>query len=447
MELIEKRKKLAENILLIFSILTLGSGYILYLSLRLLFYEMAKRNILVTLRADGEYKAIMRGDECVRYVMKVENYRIDPDGFDTFKGSFESYAALLVKAAEKKKLEDPGFVERKLKLDDNGNPIQVDGHYQLTNELKSMINEANSSTVFEELFGVVRVGFPPYRVFTYQFRWLKYGQQKAQDSGPSDKIGIFPRDEPVDSLFFRYPQYGVIADNAETGAGSLATATKKDKTMTKVQVRAVFVFETITINPQKTLFRTAAFSSAGDWQQALVREINGHARMWLGSTDWDTLVQDKESVEKALRDICDRINGVDTNGELDPKAQISAVRDYGQRIVKITMPNVDLKDIALQTAYENVFKAEKKRDADMAQAAGDRALAAAPVQGKADGLELIGKIPGGREMFMAEQLGNIRVYAPGRDSLLFNITEEVTGGSPTVQRTKSPTPSGGAEKQ
>lgn len=458
--LAEKRKKIANGILLIFSVLTLGTGYLLYISLRLLLYELAKRDILVTLRADGEIKAIMRGNECIRYVMKVENNQIDPDGFDLFKGSFESYAAYLARALKEKR-EDPGFAERKLRIDDLGNPVDENGHiitlgddgkpsghYQLSQKLEDAIKEANSSTVFEELFGVFWFGLPPYRVFRYPFRWLKYGQQKAGDDGkPSDKVGIFARDEIVDSLFYRYPQYGVVVEDAETGAGSLTAKTGDGKIITKVKVKATFVFETVTTNPQKTLFRTAALSSAGDWQQALGREIHDRSRMWLGGTDWDTLVQDRKSVEDALREIRDSINGVDENDLPLPNTQISSVRDYGQRIVKITMPEVDLKNTELQTAYEDVFKAEKKRDADLANATGLRALAAAPVLGEADGLEKISKLNGGPKMYMAKQMGNIRVYAPGHDGLLFNIAEEVTGESRPSDKKQIAPSSGDSDKK
>jgi len=413
---------------------------------------MAKQDNLVTLRTDGEIKAIMRGEECVRYVMEVENHRIDPEGFDIFKGSYEAYANFLEKAAGKKRSEDSGFAERKLRADDDGKLIlDSKGHCQLTDELKKAIDEANSSTVFEELFGVVWVGISPYHVFTYKFRWLKFGQKKATSDGtPSEEVAIHAREEEVDSLFFRYPQYGVVIKDAETGAGTLSAAKtdKGDTVLPKVKVKATFVFETVTVNPQKTLFRTAALSSAGDWQQALVREINDRGRMWLGSTDWDTLVGKKDQVEKALKGIRDDINGIDEHDLPLKDAQTSSVRDYGQKIVKITMPNVDLIGEGLQEAYEAVFKAEKKRDADIADAAGKRALAAAPVLGKADGLAAISKLDGGKEMYMAEQLGNIRVYAPGRDGLLLNIAEEVTGSHrQSTKKTKVADSSGGSKEE
>lgn len=427
--LLERRKKLARTIIFCFSFMTLGSGYLLYICLRLLFYELAKQDILVTLRTDGEIKAIMRGDECIRYVMKVENIRIDPEGFDLFKGSFENYANFLVKARRKKLLEDPAFVERKLILDSDGNPIQVNGYYQLTVRLKRVINEANTPEVFEEMFGIAWVGISPFHVFTYPFRWLKYGQQSAQDSKPSKEVGIFPRDEVVDSLFYRYPQYGIEIDQMETGAEGLKAA--EDKKLSQVQIKATLVFETITANPQKTLFRTAALSSAGDWQQALVREITDRARVWIGSTNWDTLTRgDKKEVEAALGTIRDEINGLDKDHLPESDAKISAVRDYGQEIVKISMPKVDLVDGTLQTAYADVFKSEKERDAAKNRAEGARATAAAPVLGKADGLEKISKLDGGVEMYMSEQLGNLQgVYAPGRDNIFLNVAARATGSS------------------
>jgi len=445
--LTEKRKAKAKRIVFWFSILTLGSGYILYICLRLLLYEMAKKNQLVALRTDGEIKAIMRGNTCVIYLMKIENYRIDPEGFDLFKGPLEAYAATLTKAREKTGKDDLAFVERKLKVNDAGKPEKDPrGYYQLTNELKQAIEEANSTTLFEEIFGVFWVGLSPFRVFTYPFRWLKYGQAKAKNGEPSDKVGMYAREEEVDSLFFRYTQYGIVIENAEIGAGAKLSG---GGVLIKVKLdRVEFVYETITTNPHKTLFRTAALSSAGEWQQAINREIRSRIRIWLGGAEWDTLLSDDKAVEKNLKEIADEINGLDEDGLPKPISEVavSAVRDYGQKIVKITMPNVDLNEI-LQKAYESVFIAEKKRDSDIARATGERALAAALVQGKADGLKLIGKIPGGKEMYMAEQLGKISVYAPGRDNMFLNVAAEITGKpSQPTKKAKGATSSSGDEE-
>lgn len=438
-DLNKKRKRLARLTILVFGVATLGAGYVFYIVLRLLINEMAKDNILVTFRTDGEIKAVMRGEECVRYIVKIENHRIDPWGFDVFQGSLERYAEFLAKAAKKKE-DDPGFKEIKLKT--NG------GRPQLRDELVEAIKETNSSTLLEELFGVVWVGLPPYRIFTYRFRWMKYGQKKAEKGVPSAEVSAHPRDEKVDSLFFRYPQYAIVLTGLETGAGSLAEklgtpetnkeGAKKEgaKTISQVQVKAVLVFETKTTNPQKTLFRTAALSSAGDWQQALVREISDRARMWIGQATWDTLRQDEEEVKRALAGIAKDINGVDADDLTDPKTPaISSVRDYGQKIITITMPRVDLEDRTLQEAYENVIKAERLRDADKASAEGKRALAAAPVQGEADGLKLISEIRGGKEMYIAKQVGNIRVYAPGSgQNLLLSVSDEPAETPPEADK-------------
>jgi|GEM_PF-6371616 len=477
------RKKLAKRIVFWFSLLTLGSGYLLYLSLRLLFSELAgskkdpieKRDRLVTFRTDGEYKAIMRGETCVRYVARVENHLLDPQGFDVFKGSFHSYAAKLVKARRKKLAEDPSFVERKLKLDDNGNPLFADekgtviptnklgqpvnadgqllkpepkGFYQLTDELEEAIIQANSTTLFEELFGVYLVGYSPYQIFKYGFRWIKYGQEKVTDDKPSEKVVMHPRDEKVDSLFSRYPQYGVVLDELEIGAGSLGKVIPDEleigagslgeivqkeggTRLTKVQAIIYLVFETETTNPQKTLFRTASLSAAGDWQQAISTRIRDLVRPWLGKLDWDTIVSDKKSINEGLTEIVEQINGLDKDGLPDPKAKISSVRDYGQMVIKISLVQANLEDRSLQEAYENVFRAEKKRDADIAKAAGDRALAAAPVQGKADGFKLIADVEDGAEMFMSEQLGGLKgVYAPGRDNMFLNVSERASSQPP-----------------
>jgi hypothetical protein len=428
-----RRKRLAKNIIFWFSFPTLGFGYLVYLSIRLLLSEMAKQNILVTLRTEGEIKAIMRGNTCVRYIMQVENHKIDPDEFDIFKGSLESYAKFLAKAAQKQRAEDSGFVENKLLTDTNGNLFtDKNGHYQLNQKLTKAIEKANSPGLFEEIFGCPWVGLPPYHVFVYPFRWMKFGQQKAQNGNPSRKVELFPREEEVTSLFHRYTQYGLEVEDVEIGAGSLAVKTDKGNEIVSVQVKATFVFETETVNPQKTLFRTDGLSSAGDWLQALNREIYKRTRSWLGSkeTDWDILKQDSEKVEKALLEIRDAINSIDKDGLPLKDAPISSVRDYGQKIITITMPIIDLQDKSLQTASESVFKAERERDANMAKAEGNRALAAAPHLAETDGLRAAAEIPGALDVLRAKYIGNIGVYAPGNDKNLFlNIPTEIAGNS------------------
>lgn len=417
MRLTNERKRSAKRIIKLFSITTLGSGYLLYLALRYLFDEMAKKDELVTFRADGEIKAIMRGDTCIRYLMKVENHRIDPDGFDIFKGSLKSYAKHLAKAAEEKKKEDSGFEDKKIWSNEHGEP-------ELQPNLKRAIEEANSTTLFEELFGVYWIGFAPYRVFKYKFRWLKYGQKKADDKGiPSDQIEVHAREDMVDSLYFRYPQYALRFSGFETGAGKMGEriGSKEknglgDKESTVVQVKGVLVFETVTVNPQKTLFRTAALSSAGDWQQALVREILDRFRKWLGTTTWDDLIREEEKIRKRLSDLAEEISNE------------VAIRDYGQRIARISMPAIDLEDDRLQKAHNEVLEQEKKRDANMAKAEGERALAGARIKGEADGFFEIGKANGGTEMYIAQQLGKLQgVYAPSRDGIFLNISEKATG--------------------
>lgn len=422
MWLTNHREKQAKTIVLLVSWCTLGSGYLLYLALRYLFNEMAKKDDLVTFRADGEIKAIMRGDTCVKYLMKVENHRIDPDGFDIFKGSLKSYTARLFEDRKKKLQEDPGFTERKLELDKTGNlSLDEAGHCQLKEGLREAIIKANSTTLFEELFGVYWVGFSPYNVFKYQFRWLKFGQKKAENGVPSKDVEVHAREERVDSLYFRYPQYAVSFKDLETGAGELGKSVEENGKFvvvksTVVQVKGTLVFETVTKNPHKTLFRTAALSSAGDWQQALVREILDRFRKWLGTTNWDELVKEQDIVREKLEWIAAEIN------------KDVAIKDYGQEIARITMPAVDLEDTRLQDAYNKILEAEKKRDANIAEAAGKRALAAADIKGKADGLAEISKIKGGQEMYTAEQLGKLQgFYAPGQDKVFFNVATKVTG--------------------
>ena len=417
-----------------------------YLSLCWLFTEMAKRNIIFTLRTEGEIKAIMRGDRCARYIMAVENHIIDPDDFDIFKGSFQAYANELTRTHVKKKTEDPGFKEEKLfsVKADGSLEASPDGSY-FNKKFERRLRAANPTSKknlgwIELLFGVAWVGFPPYRVFSYQFRWIKYAQEKLDSGTPSERVIMQPRNELVDSLYFRYPVYGIVADDAETGAGSFGKVEGEAKGLERIKLRLELVMETETANPQKTLFRTAGLSSAGDWLSAISKEIRDAVRKWVGQVDYDTLIKDKTGVVIALNRICEEVNGV-KNGNRRKigglTTQTSAVLDYGQKILKISLVNMDLKDKDLQKSIDAIFNAEQRlRMADkeakrlITLAKGQQAEFAASLKGKAEGLRDIAAITGGQKMYIAEQLGQIYVYAPGQDKVFLNVATGITGSNP-----------------
>lgn len=397
---------------------------IFYLSVRFLFTEMAKRNMLFTFRTEGEIKAIMNGETVAGFILSIKNYRIDPDGFDLFKGTDKSYATFLQKAAKMKVAEGFGFEDKKLKPPGNG-----DAAPELTDELTEDIDKANTPTWLEGIFpGIVWVGFPPRKVFTYRFNWLKYGQDRDENGKLSDEMTVHARDEIVSSLYFRYPQYAVVLEGQETKASEKGA----QHGFASVRVRCVLVFETETVNPLKSLFRVSGLSSAGDWLTALTRSVSSEARAWIGETNWDTLTGNKVEVEKKLRDIVERINGVDENGVPKPDSKVGAVRDYGQKILKIELVSIDL-DQDIQNQIDAVFKARRAAEkavidaraesaANVLIAVGQRALAAAPLLGKAKGLKAIDSVANGSAMYVAEQIGRINVFAPGGDNkILLNV--------------------------
>ncbi len=322
-----------------------GVLYAIRYLLRFVFYEMAKDNILFTLRTEGEIKAIMEGDRCVRYVMAVQNHMIDPDDFDIFKGSpknLRSRIAELIKIRKEKitppskgkpnSQYDPSFVEKKLvevtdsnreELIRSGGEDEIikdlvkDGEgknheYALEQTFRERLLKANPVSEedrhwVERWFGVVWIGFPPFRVFIYNFRWIKYSQKRALGGVPSMEIAMHARDEDVDSLYFRYPTYDIVIADAETGAGSVGGKLKKPKekgrkgaepppsaetgeteeeqSLERIQLKLELVMETETVNPQKTLFRTAGLSSAGDWLSAISKEIRELVRPWVGEKE------------------------------------------------------------------------------------------------------------------------------------------------------------------
>ncbi len=402
--------------------------YILYLLIRALLARMAENDFLFTFRTEGEIKAIMKGDKCVRYLMAVDNYIIDPDDFDIFYGSIEKYRQhLLAQAAVRK--NDPAFTEQKLK---------PDGSFK--NGFEERLRKTNPSSDkefswFERNFGVVWIGFPPYRVFSYPFRWTKFmgessGADKEKEEGYTvierNGYSIIRREGTVNSLYFRYPNYVAEVKDAETGAGTaFGKEDANGKRLEKVQINMTLVFETVTTNPQKTLFRSTGLSSAGDWLVALVAELQGHLRSWVGQKTYDQLISVLETDKESTRILDDVI--ADINKKINP--------DYGQKITTIRIVSVELTDPSLQASVLAYFKAKQEADAAEEEkrkrvtlAEATKRESAATLLGEAEGLEAIVKA-GGERMKIAEQLGKLRgVYAPGKEGGVFlNVPTEGPG--------------------
>ncbi|OHA17774.1 MAG: hypothetical protein A2664_04180 [Candidatus Taylorbacteria bacterium RIFCSPHIGHO2_01_FULL_46_22b] len=443
--------------------LIVGLLIALRLALRWLLSEMANHNKFVTFRTEGELKAIMRGEKCVRWIMSVENHIIDPRDFDIAKASLDNltpYALQLTKqGAARRKERDLTFSERKLVT----NP---DGSYpdrpRFTDEFKEELRIANSETWFEKQFGVVWVGFPPYHVFTYRFRWIKYGQEETASGQPSANIIMSPRDELVDSLYFHYTQYGIVIDDAKTGKGSLnellqskeagapgGNPTPQQTGREQVEVVFKLVMETETINPQKTLFRTAGLSSAGEWLSALCNTIRDVTREWTTTQSWDTIIDKQEAVRDFLQDLRAKVNEgipVKKKDEKEPRV-VSAERDYGQRVLKINLISCSLKDQSLQAQLDAIFaekrkvlQAEQKKLAALQEAEGKQALAAADGLGRAKGYKAMAQ-SGGMQVAIAEAFGRggIRVLQVGGGGGMGNLlnlpsslTEE-TGSTPASE--------------
>ncbi len=286
------------------SLLLLVAGYYL---LRWLLYELAKSDFLMTLRTEGEIKAIMNGNICVAFIMSVANYIIDPDDADIFKTSLEKlevYAQHLARQAVTLRTTKPSFVERKL--------VEVGGvsQPQLCSDFERRLRKANSPTLFEKLFGVVWVGLPPRRVFEYRFLWVKYAQKRSDSSGPAKaEMVMEPRDEVVTSLFANYALYGAVVDDAETGAGDLAGATSTGtKIPERIEVVLGLVIETTTRNPRKTLFRVGGLSAAGDWLNALTKLARDAVRQWVSEVTYNDLLGNQTKITEALERIRQELN-------------------------------------------------------------------------------------------------------------------------------------------
>ncbi len=277
-------------------------------------------------------------------------------------------------------------------------------------------------------------------MFTYRFVWTKYKQSTVAENETGERNAAYemiPREEDdIDSLYFRYPTYGLFIGKQETGSGSVATLVGTGPsgkgTLEKVQVDLDLVFETLTTNPQKTLFRSTGLSSAGDWLVAVVAEIETFIRVWVGERTYDDLLNAQRggaSLDDSIREVIKRINE-------------KTIPDYGQEVTRIRIVAVELTNKSFQESVATYFREKQKADAAVETARGRVTLAeatrkemAAELLGQADGYEAIAGVTGGHGpgMYRAAQIGGggIKVLSVGSGSgNIMNLPESILGEAP-----------------
>lgn len=199
----------------------------------------------------------------------------------------------------------------------------------------------------ENKFGIQWIGFPPwYSIYHYRFKWNKW----ARPAGKPD-YEIIPRDEIVDSVYFRAP-YALELKDLET----------KDR----LGLTAVVVFTVKIVNARIALFLTS------DWLANISAEVTAAIRDFFGQREYNSLIMmqneigDKTDPGKKISEFINAVKSLNDDGfgnEALPKKFGVWIDDVSLLSIEIGEPKGDLAK-----ATHAKYVAERKQEATLVDA-------------------------------------------------------------------------------
>ncbi len=346
---------------------------ILFLALIL---GLAKYDMFWTIVPEGRAKAIMVNDEFKKFVMAYHGRK--------FRG-----------IEEKKDEEgniDTNWVNRWDVVDVNPNEGMMK-HFQKL-----------------PLIGGLRwVGIWPFaKVYKYHFRWTSLEQQSGENDENGNtkgtKLVANTTNEPeMDYILLQKDLYAISVTDVETSEMLPVTAL--------LQIPAQIV------NPYKALFNVQ------HWLEQSENLIADKSRAFMGGLSFTNLIQrTKPTGEEGADKTFDEINDDQLGGVL-----MLIKNDYGTEIPHVGIRKIDpASDEALKfkEASGAVYVADQQAKADKREGEGKRDRAV-------EYYTAVSKIPGGKEMFLAEAIRDSKlrvVTTSGRGVLPTVLTEDVSEG-------------------
>jgi hypothetical protein len=362
---------------------------ILYLIILVLMYSIillisegfAKNNILWTRPEEGFAVPIFIGDKFYKFVM-------------TFRGKIfatedkEIYTTPDMTTDEIKKVNENRKKINRLKpyrtspREKKEKVEELNDDWDVVDDLRKVV-EKREKWIPKLLRGVRWVGFPPHRVYVYRFIWISI--EDAVDDKGRVKKKLESREEYIHYIILKDDVYIISVDQAET------------KEMIPLDFTIAFTVRNT--NPYKALFKGER------WFELLSTQSAARIRLFTGSKGYEDIIHILKEEEKEK-------NGKKITGEellLSDKNLGGIItdlkQDYGTWAMKAQILDVNPgSDLA-----KDFIKAATKEYIAAKQAAADREEGAG-LRDRAKRLYgTISEIPGGKDMFIAEQIRNSKI--------------------------------------
>ncbi len=330
---------------------------------------LAKYDMFWTIVPEGRAKAIMLNDKFEKFVMAYHGKK--------FKG----------------KIENDNWVDQWDVV--NVNPNE---------------NTGGLLQKFPLVGGLRWVGIWPFaKVYKYHFRWTSLEQQSSEgNDGNGDtkgtKLVANTTNEPeMDYVLLQQDLYAISVTDVVTSEMLPVTAL--------LQIPAQIV------NPYKALFNVQ------HWLEQCENLIADKSRAFMGGLPFANLIQRTKPSKEGADETFDEIGDEQLGGILD-----SLEKDYGAKIPHVGIRKIDPasdESLKFKEASGAVYVADQKAKAEKREGEGKRDRVV-------EYYTAVSKIPGGKEMFLAEAIrdSNLRVVTTGGSGVLPTVlTEDVSEGA------------------
>jgi regulator of protease activity HflC (stomatin/prohibitin superfamily) len=224
---------------------------------------------------------------------------------------------------------------------------------QVINEETGEVTDLAPGTIpriggyFERKFGVRWIGFYPWNsIYHYRFRWNKWARPPQKTD-----YEIIPKDEIVDSVYFRAP-YALVLKGLETSE--------------RLELTVEIVFTPKMINVNTALFLTS------DWLANTSAQVTAAARDFFGLRDYNDLVKmqneiNSKAVSGTVSDFVEAMKSLNNKGFGNDPLPVK----FGVMIDDISLLSIEIGEPKGDLARATHKKYVAERDAEVVGVAAD----------------------------------------------------------------------------
>ena len=356
-----------------------ASSLLILVILAILVWALAINDYFVTLMPAMRAKARMLNEDLCKmlmsYTSKIFAFE-DPLNYVSVSQEIEGEPDEKLWRKQKTRLGEIAFARKQLGLK---GVKEINDPYDIVPDIRD--EEIKSKNIFLPKFlrNIRWVGIPPfYKIYSYRFRWASFEQRCDL------MTGVLVTRPVIIEKILRYitlkdDVYNMTVESAET--------------QEVIPLNVEIAITANIINPKKALFQIEK------WLEVIINQVGAKIRKFIGTQGYFELIQAKEE-EKDLLDL----RGEKLLSDKNLEFIISSIR----LIYGVNIKRVQIKELNPATKEaEQFIKASIQEFISARQSAGWKK--------EAEGLEkkfnAISKIPGGKEMYIAEQYGGSDISA------------------------------------